>query len=136
MATYADGSALARALATDPESVSWLRWSSAAAAELVTSPLGVSELRRAGLGRDAVARAKVHAIATTISVVRFSDEALGEAALVADRLDPFRALHLGVVVAERGIDTLATYDAELARAADLHEVAVVTPGRPERWWMG
>ncbi|GGC02911.1 PIN domain-containing protein [Cellulomonas carbonis] len=132
MTTYADGSALARALATDPESVSWLRWSAQHADDLVTSPLGLAQLRHVARGMDAVARGRAHEIATRTRVVRFSDQAVEHAAVLG--LDAFRALHLGVVLAEAGVGGLATYDVALARAADLEGVAVLTPGRHDGWW--
>lgn len=136
MLTYADGSALSRVLATDPESVSWLRWYSEHADGVVTSPLGLTELRRAALGLDAVARAKAHAAAERITVVRFFDQALKPASMASAVLDPFRAMHLGIVVAHPDIEALATYDPLLARVAAIYDVRVVTPGRQDGWWDG
>jgi uncharacterized protein len=134
MRTYADGSALIRALSTDPEAASWLRWSDQHAHDLLTSPLGLSELKRAAQGLDVVARAKAHEIARSIEVVRFFDQALKPAAMASAVLDPFRAMHLGIAVAHPEVGTLATYDPLLARVAAIHDVDVVTPGRPPGWW--
>jgi uncharacterized protein len=136
MLRYADGSALSRALTAAPESVPWMRWAHEHADELVTSPLGLTELRRAAQGLDAVARAKAHDIAGRVTVVRFFDQAFKPAAMASSVLDPFRAMHLGVVVAHPEIECLATYDAALARVAAIYEVTVVTPGRPDGWWEG
>lgn len=136
MLTYADGSALARALTSEPESASWLRWSHDHAAELVTSPLGLSELRRAALTMDVVARGKAHAIVEAVTVVRFFDQALAPAAMASAVLDPFRAIHLGVAVGHPDVVAVATYDAMLARVATIHDLAVVSPGRPHGWWGG
>ena len=134
MLTYADGSALSRVLAADAESASWLRWYAEHADDVVTSPLGLTELRRAALGRDGVARAKAHEVAEKVTVVRFFDQALRPAAMASAVLDPFRAMHLGIVVAHPDIGRLVTYDALLARVAAIHDVRVVSPGRPDGWW--
>lgn len=136
MLTYADGSALSHVLATDPESVSWLRWYAEHADNVVTSPLGLTELRRAALGRDGLARAKAHDLAEHVTVVRFFDQAFKPASMASAVLDPFRAMHLGIVVAHPDIDRLATYDPLLARVAAIYDVQVVTPGRPDAWWDG
>lgn len=131
---YADGSALSQVLSTEPEAVSWMRWAEEHADELVTSPLGLSELRRAAQSRDAVARAKAHDVAEQVTVVRFFDQAFEPAAMVTAVLDPFRAMHLGLAVAHPDVVALATYDVLLARVVALHDLQVVTPGRPDRWW--
>lgn len=131
---YADGSALSQVLSTEPEAVSWMRWAEEHADELVTSPLGLSELRRAAQSRDAVARAKAHDVAEQVTVVRFFDQAFEPAAMVTAVLDPFRAMHLGVAVAHPDVVALATYDVLLARVVAIHDLRVVTPGRPDGWW--
>ncbi|MCL3863228.1 hypothetical protein [Actinotalea sp. K2] len=134
MLIYADGSALACALGSGVESASWMRWSFEHRAQLVTSPLGVSELRRAAQLMDPVARARAHQIATSVEVVRFFDQSLGTAAMASTVLDPFGAIHLGIVVAHPEIEALATYDTALARVASIYGVPVVSPGRAEGWW--
>ncbi|WP_225755549.1 PIN domain-containing protein [Actinotalea sp. Marseille-Q4924] len=136
MLTYADGSALSRVLAADPESASWLRWYAVHADDVVTSPLGLTELRRSALGTDAVARATAYELAEQVTVVRFFDQAFRPASMASAVLDPFRAMHLGIVVAHPDIGRLATYDPLLARVASIYDVRVVTPGRPDGWWDG
>ena len=132
--TYADGSALSRALTPGPESPSWLRWSHGQGADLVTSPLGLTELRRAADPLGQVARAQAARIADEIRVIRFSDQAIDTASLAAGVLEPFQALHLGLCVAEPEVTSLATYDAALARVAAIYEVPVISPGMPEGWY--
>lgn len=134
MLIYADGSALSRSLVPGPESASWMRWAAQNADSLITSPLGLTELRRAASGLDAVARAKAHEIATTITVIRFSDQSLGSAAMAATVLPPFKAIHLGIAVAHPDVETIATYDPLLARVAVIYGLAVASPGRPDGWW--
>ncbi|WP_149203173.1 type II toxin-antitoxin system VapC family toxin [Actinotalea subterranea] len=134
MLTYADGSALSRSLMTGVESASWLRWSSEHSAELVTSPLGLTELRRAADGLDALAREKAHAIAEQITVVRFFDQSLKSAAMASTVLSPFAAIHLGIAEAHPDVGRVATYDPLLARVAIIYGLAVISPGRPDGWW--
>ncbi|WP_182112763.1 PIN domain-containing protein [Actinotalea sp. JY-7876] len=131
---YADGSALSRALAPGVEAASWLRFAAEYESEILTSPLGLTELRRAAALDGPVARAHAHRIAESVRVVRFSDKALAHAAEMPAVLSPFQALHLGIAVAHRDIDAIATYDALLARVAATYAVHVVTPGRPATWW--
>ncbi|WP_024286093.1 PIN domain-containing protein [Cellulomonas sp. KRMCY2] len=134
MLIYADGSALSRALSTGVESASWLRWADQHAAELVTSPLGLTELRNAAAPLGSVARSKAHEIATKIAILRFSDQSLKSAAMAAAVLSPFGAIHLGIAVAHPEIEQVATYDPLLARVAAIYGLSVVTPGRPDGWW--
>jgi hypothetical protein len=137
MLIYADGSALSRSLTSGSESASWMRWSSEHSSMLVTSPLGVSELRSLAAPLGFIAREKAHAIATSLAVVRFSDQALEHAAQVASEgrgLPPFTALHLGFALAHPEVEQVATYDPVLARAASLYALEVVSPGRPAMWW--
>ena len=134
MLTYADGSALSRALATDPESVSWLRWSAEHADDLVTSPLALTELKRAAQGLDPVAREKAHRIAESVTVVRFFDQSLKSAAMASAVLPPFASIHLGIAVAHPDVEQIATYDALLARVAVIYGLDVVSPGWADGWW--
>lgn len=134
MLIYADGSALSRWLRTDTESASWCRWADRNAEHLVTSPLGVTELRRAVDPLDTVARDKVRALVDRLTVVRFFDQSLKSAAMASSVLDPFAAIHLGIAAAHPDVDRVATYDALLARVAVIHGLEVVTPGRPDDWW--
>lgn len=131
---YADGSALSMVLSSEPEAVSWMRFADENAARLVTSPLGLTELRHTARTMDAVARAKAHDVAERMVVVRFFDQSFEPAAMVTGVLDPFRAMHLGVAVAHPDVDALATYDVLLARVAAIHDLRVVSPGRADGWW--
>ena len=136
MLIYADGSALSRSLATGPESASWMRWSAEHFDALVTSPLGLTELRRAADPLGPVARKKAHALAGRITVVRFFDQSLKSAAMASTVLPPFAAIHLGIAVAHPDVEQVATYDVLLARVLSIYGLAVVTPGRPDGWWDG
>lgn len=134
MLIYVDGSALSRSLTTGTESASWLRWSAEHADELVTSPLGLTELKRAAAPLGAVARQRAHTVAGSVEVVRFFDQSLESAAMAAAVLSPFQAIHLGIAVAHPEVEAIATYDVLLARVAVIYGLAVVSPGRAEGWF--
>lgn len=136
MLIYADGGALSRALTADAESIAWMRFVAEAADRLVTSPLGLTELRRIAdpLGRRQ--RELAREIAERITVLRFSDQALRAAAMATSAVAPFTAIHVGIAASHPDVDTVATYDLLLARMAVIHGLEVVAPGRAPGWWEG
>jgi predicted nucleic acid-binding protein len=134
MRIYVDGSALSRYLPDVPESAAWLGWVHGREQDLLTTPLALSELRQVAQTMDPAARQTAHAVGDRLEVVRFSDQTLRTAAMASTVLSPFAALHLGVAAAHPDVTTIATYDPLLARVAVIHGLAVLTPGRPERWW--
>lgn len=136
MLIYADGGALSRAVTVDSDAAAWLPWVHEHEHELVTSPLGLTELRGAAAPLGAAARASAHRIAGSITVVRISDQALKVSAMAAGAVPPFTAIHLGIAVSEPDVDRVATYDALLARVAVIYGLGVVSPGRPDAWWEG
>jgi len=137
---YADGSALCRFLPGVRFYDEFAAWAVANLSALVTSQLGLTELRQAAAlyPRDQKDQALqvVERVRATIPVVRFSDDNVEVSTHAAHVLRPFAALHLGAAVAHGAIDTITTYDSELARAAELYELKVVTPGLPPGWHNG
>lgn len=131
---YADGSALTRFLDGAPCGPQWREWAAENDARLVTTPLGLSELRGVARGRGPGATAVAHDVADRIEVVRFSDQTLKKATAVAGVLEPFVALHVGAALAHPDVTAVATYDVALARVATLYGLDVVSPGWPTRWW--
>ena len=86
MLTYADGSALSRSVvgapggadgADDPalagEAAAWRAWFDEHADDVVTSPLGITELRRAAAPLGRAARDRARDLAESLTVVRFYD---------------------------------------------------------------
>lgn len=134
MLTYADGTALSRSLGTSPESDAWLAWSATHAPDLVTSPLGLTELRRTAAGLGAAARAAAHDVADSVTVLRFSDQALRAAVMAGAVVDSFRAIHLGIAASHPDVERMATYDPLLARMAAIYGLDVVSPGLADGWW--
>jgi hypothetical protein len=136
MLIYADGSALARLLGGDPESAAWRELVQERGFDLLTSPLGLTELRRIAdpLGHDA--RTLAMDIAQRFRVVRFSDQAIVAATRAAVAAPPFTSFHIGVATTVEGVDSIATYDTLLARMTEIYGLTVVSPGRPFGWWRG
>ena len=131
---YADGSALSRYLPGAPHGAEWTSWASSNLASLVTSPLGISELRGIARMRGGEAPGIAADLAFEIPVARFSDQAVRKATDVAGVLPPFVALHVGTALADPDVAAVATYDVHLARVAALYGLTVVSPGRVARWW--
>lgn len=133
---YADGSALRLTVAdSPPESEAWRAWLAEHEGEVVVSEVGLTSLRRAAdpLGREA--REQVRRLVPRLSVRRISDQVLPVATLNEPVLGSFAALHLGMAVAEPDVDTVATYERDLARLARMYGLEVRSPGRPDAWWV-
>ena len=131
---YADGSALAQYVDGAACHEEWLEWATGNEAGLVTTPLGLTELRRFALPGGVEARGVAHEVEQRIEVVRFSDQTLRAATKVSGVLPPFIALHIGAALVHPGVKAVATYETQLARVAALHGLMVVSPGRPPFWW--
>ncbi|WP_084079381.1 PIN domain-containing protein [Demequina sp. NBRC 110057] len=137
---YVDGSALVRFLPGVKYFDEFTAWILPRLGEVTTTQLGYTELRQAA---ELYPRAEknqafevVEQVRARIPSIRFSDKNVGVSTHAAAVLKPFAALHLGAAVAHPSIDTIATYDAELAQAAELYELTVVTPGMPAGWHNG
>ncbi|MCV2395976.1 PIN domain-containing protein [Actinotalea sp. M2MS4P-6] len=136
MLIYADGGALARAFVDSPESDAWRELVRTAGDRLVTSPLGLTELRRVADPLGPRAREAARELAGRTTVLRFSDQAVKSAAMASSAAPPFTAMHIGIAASDPDVDTVATYDLLLARMAVIYGLAVLSPGRPDRWWEG
>lgn len=134
MLIYADGAALARAVTHEPESAAWRLLATERENDLVTSPLGLTELRRIADPLGLEARTAARELAERIVVVRFSDQSLKSAAMASSVASPFTAIHIGIAVAHPDVDTVATYDELLARLAVIYGLHVLSPGRRVGWW--
>lgn len=139
MLVYVDGSALSRYLPGAPglpEAAAWHEWADEHRGDLVTTPLSLSELRRAADLLGPEARERAREVELEIPHLRFSDQTLKVAAMAASVLGPFAALHIGTAVAHPDIGAIATYDPLVARVAALYQLSVISPGRPIHWWLG
>jgi hypothetical protein len=131
-AVYADGSALVQYLPDAPLGDVWRAW--AQGRRLVTSQVGITELHGVAWPRGPQARKAADEVEARIEVLRFSDKAIQVASHVSTALSSFVALHLGTAVADPAVETVATYQLDLARVATLYQLAVFSPGWPDRWW--
>lgn len=131
---YADGSALAQYVGDADCHDEWVAWAAGNESGLVTTPLGLTELRRFALPGGIEARGVAHEVEQRIEVVRFSDQTLRAATKVSGVLPPFIALHIGAALVHPGVIAVATYETQLARVAALHGLMVVSPGRAPFWW--
>lgn len=134
-----DGAERTRAVRTDAaalvvEVAAWRAWFAEHADDVITSPLGVTELRRAADPLGRAVRDLARDLAEQLTVVRFYDTALARASMMQSVLPPFAALHWGLATTQPDVEAIATYDPLLAQVAVLHGVTVVTPGRPAGWW--
>ncbi|WP_307858065.1 hypothetical protein [Cellulomonas fulva] len=131
---YADGSALTRYLPGAPEAAPWGEWAAAHGGELLTTPLGLTELRGTARQLGQAAQEAAHQVTRRVEVVRYFDQAVARASDVAGVATPFVALHAGVALGHPDVTRVATYDARLARLVALYGLEVVAPGRAPRWW--
>ena len=100
---YADGSALSRYLVGAPCRAQWMAWAAEHETQLITTPLGLTELRRIARPRGVEANGVAHDVEERVEVIRFSDQTLRAATKVSGVLPPFTALHLGAALrAPRG----------------------------------
>jgi len=133
-ASYADGSALVQCLPDGPFHEAWSQWR--AGRRLVTSQVGITELHGIAWPRGPRARDVADEVEASLEVLRFTEKALEVASHVSTALSSFVALHIGTAVAHPDVDTVVTYQTDLARVAALYQLRVVTPGWPDRWWEG
>lgn len=131
---YADGSALSRYLDGAPCRTQWLAWAADHEAQLITTPLGLTELRRVARPRGVEASGVAHDVEARVEVIRFSDQTLRAATKISGVLPPFIALHIGAALAHPDVASVATYDVQLAQVSALHGLEVVSPGWPTGWW--
>lgn len=137
---YADGTALCRFLPGVKYFDEWNEWVLPHIGEVATTQLGLTELRQAAELYPRETKGKAFEILehvkARVPVIRFSDENVSVSTHAAAVLKPFAALHLGAAVAHPAIDTIATYDIELARVAELYQLKVLSPGLPDGWHNG
>lgn len=137
---YVDGSALCRFLPGVKHFDDWNEWVVPRIDQVAMTQLGVTELRQAAelMPREqkSMAYDVVDQVRVKIAMIRFSDQNVSVSTHAAAVLKPFAALHLGAAVAHPAIDTIATYDAELAQAAELYGLTVITPGLDPGWHGG
>lgn len=137
---YLDGSALCRFLPGVRHSEAWHEWVAANKDVIVTSQLGLTELRQAAAlyPRSAAAQVAeiVDRVRESVPVIMFSDSIVEISSHATSVLKPFAALHMGAAVGDERVDGIATYDPALAHVAEIYQLTVFTPGLGARWYVG
>ena len=124
---YLDTSATAKLLQEEAESRALGLYLRSAAAPLVTSRVGIVELRR--IGRKVGAADRADALAATLVVVELDEIVEREALEVDARLRTSDAIHLATAILMGDeLTAFVCYDERLATAAAASRLSVVAPG--------
>lgn len=124
---YLDTSATAKLLIEEPESKALGDFLRSARTQLVTSRVGVVELRRIGRRIDAGAD-RADALAASLVVVELDETIERQAITIDPGLRSLDAIHLATaLVAADSIDGFVCYDVRLAAAATALGLAVLAP---------
>ncbi len=124
---YLDTSATAKLLVTEPESTALVDFLRAAGTPLVTSRVGIVELRRVGRRVEAGAD-RADALAASFVVVELDATIERQAIELDPGLRSLDAIHLATaVVAADSIDGFVCYDLRLRAAAEALGLAVLAP---------
>ncbi len=125
---YLDTSASVKLLLAEDESDALVDYLTSSDAPLVTSRVGIVELRRAGR-RSGVSPDRADALASTVNVIEL-DAAIERLAIGLDsRLRSLDAIHLAsaLAVGER-LHAFVCYDVRLTTAAKRSKLPTVAPG--------
>ena len=123
---YLDTSATAKLLQEEVESRALGLYLRSADAPLVTSRVGIVELRR--VGRRVGAADRADALAATLVVVELDEIVEREALEVDARLRTSDAIHLATAILMGGeLTAFVCYDERLATAASASRLSVVAP---------
>ena len=124
---YLDTSATAKLLIEEAESEALGDFLRSAAMPLVTSRVGIVELRRIGRGIDAGAD-RADALAASLVVVELDETVERHAITIDPGLRSLDAIHLATAIAAaESIDGFVCYDVRLADAARVLGLTVLAP---------
>jgi hypothetical protein len=132
---YLDGTAIVRAVADAEESETLREWLGNHNSELVTSILARWEANEELVTLDRPQRLRIHDQLGGIPEVPVSGRALEVGSYAVAAVSPYAALHVGLAAAEDAITVMVTYSPEVASAARLYGLRVVSPGRQPGWYM-
>lgn len=126
---YLDTSASAKLLLAEEETGALEGYLRASSAPLLTSRVGIVELRRVAR-RDPVAATRADLVAAALTVIEL-DRTVEQIAVGLDpELRALDAIHLGSALALGGeLEGFVCYDQRLAAAARAADLPVVAPGR-------
>ncbi|MDR2253450.1 MAG: PIN domain-containing protein, partial [Bifidobacteriaceae bacterium] len=132
---YLDGTAIVRAVDDSAESEVLREWIAAHENELVTSILARWEAGEHLVGLDHGRRMRVYDQLGGVPEIPVSGRALEIGSYAVAAVSPYAALHVGLAAAEEAITVMITYNPEVASAARLYGLRVITPGRDPSWYL-
>jgi hypothetical protein len=132
---YLDGTAIVQAVGESPESEALREWFDAHESELVTSILSRWEAAEQLALLDHDQRMRIYDQIGGIPEIPVSGRALEIGSYAVSAVSPYAALHVGLAQAEDAITVVITYNAEVASAARLYGLRVVSPGRDSGWYV-
>jgi len=133
---YLDGTVIARAVGDQPESEELRGWLGQHSQEVVTSVLARWEAGEELLDLDRTRRMRLYDQLGGIPQIPISGRALEIGSYAVAAVAPFSALHVGLAAAEESVTVMVTYSAEVASAARLYGLRVISPGRDASWYLG
>ncbi|MDR2348798.1 MAG: hypothetical protein LBD90_09365 [Bifidobacteriaceae bacterium] len=135
MRYYLDGTAIVRAVGDSPESDALRDWIANHEKELVTSILARWEAGEELVGLDHGHRMRIYDQLGGIPEISVSGRALEIGSYAVAAVSPYAALHVGLAAAEEAVTVMITYNSEVASAARLYGLRVVSPGRDPNWYL-
>ena len=135
MRYYLDGTAIVNAVKDAPESEELREWLANHEAELTTSILARWEAGEELVGLDHGRRMRVHDQLGGIPEIPVSGRSLEIGSYAVAAVSPYAALHVGIAAGEEAVTVMVTYNPEVASAARLYGLRVVTPGRDPGWYL-
>jgi len=133
---YLDGTVIVRAVGEFPESEELRAWLAGHEKEAVTSVLARWEAGEELLVMDRSHRMRLYDQLGGIPQIPISGRALEIGSYAVAAVSPYSALHVGLAAAEESVSVMLTYSAEVASAARLYGLRVVSPGRDPGWYLG
>ncbi|MDR2381429.1 MAG: PIN domain-containing protein [Bifidobacteriaceae bacterium] len=135
MRYYLDGTTIVRAAGDSPESDALREWIANHENELVTSILARWEASEDLVSLDRDHRMRIYDQLGGIPEIPVSGRALEVGSYAVAAVSPYAALHVGLAAAEEAITVMITYNPEVASAARLYGLRVISPGRDPGWYL-
>ncbi|MDR1440913.1 MAG: PIN domain-containing protein [Bifidobacteriaceae bacterium] len=132
---YLDGTAIIRSVEDSAESDALREWLAAHPSELVTSVLSRWQAAEGMAKLDRGQRMRAYDQLGAIPEIPVSGRALEIGSYAVSAVSPYAALHVGLAQAEESVTVVVTYDPEVASAARIYGLRVVTPGRDAGWYV-
>jgi hypothetical protein len=132
---YLDGTVLQRLLGPQPDAGALRDWLITNRAEITTSILARWEVAEQMALLDHTARVQATDLLGSIRDLPITGKALEMGSFAVAALNPYGALHVGIVAAHGSVNTMVTFDPAVASAARVHGLEVFAPGLPANWYV-